>query len=65
MTWEDMGRLVISVEHGWLCVRTSEQWLLWSKKLDEIPPMGFTLESIRAEMEEALALHQKAQGAGR
>jgi len=64
MSPEEMVKLKITVEHGWLCIRHEPQWLLWSKKMEEVPPMGFTLESVKAEMEEALALHRQAVSKG-
>jgi hypothetical protein len=48
--------LKISVEHGWLCIRQQDERLLWTKKLEELPAKGFTLESLTDDFEKAMRL---------
>jgi hypothetical protein len=43
--WEIVN-MKISVEREWLCIRQPDQKLLWKKRLNELPPNGFSLESI-------------------
>lgn len=58
MTAWQVVNLILSIEHGWFCVRLADEHLLWSKKLEELPPKGFTLESIADELDKAMKLHE-------
>lgn len=58
--WQAVN-MKLSIEHGWFCIRHWEdEYLLWTKKLDELPAKGFTLESIADELEKAINV-RKAQ----
>lgn len=59
MTPRQINNLVISVEFGNLCIRTPEQHLLWSKKISELPIMGFSLQSILKELNAGMAILEK------
>ena len=50
MSDELLDQLVISVEHGVLCIRTKEQKLLWGKKIEAFPPEGVSFEELKKEL---------------
>ena len=55
MDAKELGKLVkkvvISVEHGWLCFRNADQWLLLTLKTDDPRVMkGLKLEDVADEL---------------
>ena len=59
-------KVVVSVEHRWLCFRTVEQKLLLSLRLDD-PRVtrGLKLEEVADEMEAGFETLRKEEAAGR
>lgn len=49
-----LGDFRLSIEHGWLCMRTATGWLMLERKLSEIPPAGIALDEIETEVRRRL-----------
>jgi len=52
--------LVVGIEHGWLCIRNTHGWLLWSAKAAEIDlHRGIVMADIADELRKNQAAWQK------
>lgn len=45
-----LASLVVSVEHGWLCIRNDGGWLLWNDKIDQLHNGSIALTEIEDQL---------------
>lgn len=55
--------VTIGVEHGYLCVRDSGGWLLWSKRLEDAPISGFDFADMLKDVSAVKECHDKEREA--